>query len=244
MLVSVATVWTVLLVLGWAFIYGPRLPAGFHISAGVPPGRMHGAGTALYVSLSGLATLGTSYFAPRTNLLRALYPMESLVGAAMVTAWISWVLSIYPVLATRRSFTRQVAVFRASHPMPTDAVREQPADAVAETLRSFTEQIVTIGAQLQQSRVTYYFQDTDAERNLVCQLPYVLDLAMAAAVTPGVAPAVAYYGGTMRCAIEQVLGEIGRDFLGVHHGEPREILMHLRGDHLLDGDTGCASASD
>jgi hypothetical protein len=243
MLVSVATVWVALFTLGWALIYAPRLPSAFHISPGLPAASTHGAWTAFYVSITALGTLGTGDFAPQYHFLRVLYPLESLVGAVMVTAWISWVLSIYPVLASRRSFTREVAVFRKTHPMPTDAVREAPADAIAETLRSFTEQIVAIGSQLQQTRVTYYFQDTDAERNLVCQLPYVLDLAIAAAVTPDVAPAITYYGGTLRCAVEQVLGEIGSDFLGVEHGEPREVLAHLRGDHLLEGDTGCGSSS-
>jgi hypothetical protein len=242
MLVSVAIVWTALLTLGWAMIFAPRLPADFLVARGLPSVATHGTWTALYVSMTQIATLGTGDLAPESHFLRVMYPIESLVGIVMVTAWISWVLSIYPVLAARRTFTREVALFRRSHPIPTEVVLEPPVEVIAETMRSFAEQILTIGSHLEQSRVTYYFQDTDAQRNLVCQLPYALDLGIAACVTPGVAPAVAHYGATLRAAVEQVLEELGQDFLSLKHAEPREVLAHLRDDHLMDAATSCSSS--
>lgn len=233
-LIAVATTWTALFTIGWALIYAPRLPSGFHVDAGLPVGSTHGAWTAFYISVATLATLGTGDFAPQFPLLRVLFPIESLVGAAMITAWISWVLSIYPVLSDRRAFTRGVAVFQRAHPAPHDAVREQPPDAVAEALRAFTEQLLRVGSQLQQSRVTYYFQDADTERNLACELPYVIDLADAAASAEDVAPAVRYQGRTLRLAIDDVLREIGSEFLEMEHAAPAEVLSKLRADQLLD----------
>jgi hypothetical protein len=115
-LLSVAVMWTGLLTLGFALVYWPGLPEGFHASPGLPAWAARGPGTALYVSLASLTTLSSSDVLPLTDALRYAVTLQSLLGVALITAWITWVLSIYPVLAQRRAFAREVALLRETHP--------------------------------------------------------------------------------------------------------------------------------
>jgi hypothetical protein len=240
-LIAVALTWTTLLVTGFTLVYWPRLPAGFHVNSEIPAAGGRGFGTALYVSLSSLTTLGSSDIVPLATWLRYACALESLLGAALITAWISWVLSIYPVLATRRAFERDVELVRATHPPPDRAVTEPPPEAVAELLRGLAEQVLRVTSELSQTRVTYYFQNRTPELSLARQLPYALALARAAEAAH-VAPAIRHQGALLRRAVEALLGEIGAQFLDLEDGAPPErVLEALARDHLLDRERATAT---
>src|SRR5437763_4922882 len=96
-LVIVALMWTALVVFGWALIYWPRMPEGFNVSPGVPAFASHGFSAALYVSLAAVTTLSAGNLTPITMLPRVAASIESFVGPIILTAWITWVLSIYPI---------------------------------------------------------------------------------------------------------------------------------------------------
>jgi hypothetical protein len=231
-MIAVAAVWTGLIVLGWALVYWPRLPTGFHASAALPPGAAQGFVTALYLSLATLTTLGSSDLTPVSGALRLAAALESLVGVVLITAWITWVLSIYPVLAERRAFEREVDLLRHTWPRPEAAVAEGPQEAIAELLRSLTEQVLRVGSELGQSRVSYYFQNRAPELSLAWQLPYVLALARAAQAA-GVAPAIQHHGALLRSAAEGLLEDLGEQFLELRHSPADRVLEALATDHLL-----------
>jgi hypothetical protein len=229
-LVAVAAAWTLMLVLGWALIYWPRLPRQFNLAPGLPEAASHGFMTAVFVSGATLTSLGSSALTPTASLLRVLYVFEGLVGLVMITAWITWTLSIYPVIADRRSFTREILLLRAA--TPPASVREPPLEATAEILRSLTERLLRVGAQLRQTRVTYYFQNEAPEVALTSQLPWVLDYARAAE-TQGPEPAIRGHGMLLRTAVEQMVGELGEHFLDIRDAPPEEVIARLAEDHLL-----------
>lgn len=54
------------------------------------------------------------------------------------------------------------------------ARRYSPVEAVAEVLRSLTEQLLRISSELRQIRVTYYFQNDSPDLSLARQMPCVL----------------------------------------------------------------------
>jgi hypothetical protein len=243
-LILVAASWTALLVVGWALIYWRRLPGEFHPATGLPASATRGFATALYVSLATLPSLGASDLTPRAELLRLVSAMEGVVGLVLITAWITWVLSIYPVLADRRAFAQELALYRRTHPPPHDLVADQPLAAVTETLRSFAEQTLQTSAKLRQSRVTYYFQNDTDESTLTLQLPYALELARAAEARGG-APAVRDHGRLFRAALESLLADIGAQYLGMPDAEPDDIVRALARDRLLalpDRTTGSAGS--
>ena len=236
-LISIAAFWTILLTVGWALVYWPQLPQGFHIAAALPWTSRSGFDTALYVSLTSLTTLGASDIAPLHAPLRFAMAVESLLGVGMITAWITWILSIYPVLSTRRSFEREISLLQQVNPDVHAAVRDTPQEAVAELLRSLTEHMLRVGSDLSQSRVTYYFQNRRPGISLTSQVPYALALARAAE-SPEAAPAVRHRGRLLRHALESSLAEIGAEFLNLTDAEPEEILRALARDHMVTNGKG------
>jgi hypothetical protein len=232
-LVAVALAWTGMSVLGWALVYWPRLPASFHVDPGLPPSATSGFATALYVSLASVTTVGAADVTPQTVGMRVAVTLEALVGLVIVTAWITWVLSVYPVLAERRSFTREVMQLRNVYPEPETAVRDAPRESVTGILLSLTEQVLQVGTRLGQSRVSYYFQNESAELTLVAQIPYVLELARAAE-NVGDMPGVRHHGKLLRGAAEQMLKELAMEFLDMKDPSAEEAMKAIAHDHLLD----------
>jgi hypothetical protein len=232
-LLMVALTWTVLMVTGGALIYLPWLKDGFLPTPGLPPEQAHGFGTAIYVSLASVTTLAASDVTPKTMALRMAITVESLMGLVIITAWITWVLSIYPVLAERRAFVREIALLRKMHPDPADLLREVPADAVAGVMRSLAEQLLSVGTRLCQTRVTYYFQNEEREILLVAQLPWVLGLGRSGESWPG-DPGVRHHGKLLRTAVDQVVGELGRQFVDIDHAPTDEVIAALGRDHLIE----------
>jgi hypothetical protein len=232
-LIAVAFLWAGLLTLGFALIYWQHLPAGFHVSTEIPASATRGFDTALYVSLASLTTLGSSDVVPLSDGLRYAGVLEAFFGVAVITAWITWVLSIYPVIAEWRTFTRIAIHTRETYPPPERAVTETPQDAMASLLRSLTEHALRVQSDLEQTRVSYYFQNRTAEISLAAQLPFVLALARAAEHAHA-APAVRHHGMLLRRAVESLLRAIAQQFLDVdEHASPEEVLDALAKDHLL-----------
>src|SRR5436190_4810550 len=110
-LVVVITCWLALLVVGWAIVLWPHLPSGFRFA----PGAAAGEGAfvdALYISLVTLATLGFGDVTPATGWLKLVLPLEALVGLGLLTATVSWLLSIHPALSRRRSLAYEITLLR------------------------------------------------------------------------------------------------------------------------------------
>jgi hypothetical protein len=233
-LVSVATAWTTLVVVGWALIYLPQLPAGFLAAPGLPDASRGGLLTAFYLSLASVTTLSASDLTPLTPFLRFATTLEALVGLVLFTAWITWVLSIYPVIAKRRSFEREVSILRTVYRDPRAAVAEAPREAITELMRSLTEQIVCVATDLQQSRVSYYFQNESQDLTLGNQLPYVMEIA-AAASESGPEPGIRHHGQLLSAAVKALLCDIGEQYLGLHDPPPELALKALARDHMLRG---------
>jgi hypothetical protein len=95
--VTVIATWAGLLVLGWALIFWPHMPGSFRFDPNV-----EAAGSdlvhALNVSLVTLTTLGFGDITPKAEALRLILPLEALLGFGLLSASISWLVSI-----TRRS---------------------------------------------------------------------------------------------------------------------------------------------
>lgn len=231
-LVAVALTWTALVTLGWALVYAPRLPYAFHVSDGVPPNEAHGLATALYISLAALTSLGTPDLSPSTPFMRGAAATETFVGLVLITAWITWVLSIHPVLAERRAFSSHVMLARRAMSSARETVRELPPVPLAELLRSFTERLLRIDAEVGQTRVAYYFQNQSEEAALPKQLSWLLDLSREAEKSESLD--VAHHGRMLHLAIDHLLDALGREFLQLEDARPEDVLQALADDHLLD----------
>ena len=105
-LVAVLFCWFALAVIGWTLILAPHLPEGFARSDDVPtqPAVLDAA----YLSSVTIATLGAPDLVPQTPMMRVLIPLESVMGFGLLTASLTWLLSLYPPIARQRSVARQV----------------------------------------------------------------------------------------------------------------------------------------
>jgi len=135
--VAVVVSWMLLMAVGWALIYWPRLPTDFHVGSGLPPLSEGHFLDALYLSLTSLTTVGYGDLTPVTMPMRLAAVTEAAIGFGLLTASISWVLSLYPVLQRRRVAAVQITLYcaaEASTDTNDDDIGAQLIDVAVDTL--------------------------------------------------------------------------------------------------------------
>ncbi|UUN30576.1 potassium channel family protein [Streptomyces sp. FIT100] len=172
-MVTVVAMWAGTVVVGWALIYWPHLPEGFSFAAGLEPAEHSGLVDALYISLVTVATLGLGDIAPVEPWLRIVAPLEALVGFALLTATVSWVLEIYPALTRRRALALRLSQLQRNDPSPL-----QPDSAPgAGVLESLAAEVARISVDFLQYPESYYFHEGEDRTSLAARVRYVADLA-------------------------------------------------------------------
>ncbi|MDT9688876.1 ion channel [Streptomyces sp. P9(2023)] len=172
-MVVVVSIWTLAIAIGWALVYWPHMPEAFTYSPGLEPDAHAGPMDALYVSLVTLATLGLGDIAPTTGWLRLFAPLEALVGFALLSATVTWILGIYPALARRRTFALRLSHLRRTH-ATTEAL---DSDAGAAILDSVAADLCVVSVDFMQYPESYYFYDGDDRASLAEQIGYAAQLA-------------------------------------------------------------------
>lgn len=233
-LIAVIAGWTTLLIGGWALIYWPRLPGKFLLSTGLDPSANGGFIDALYVSAVTLTTLGYGDITPTIGWLRILAPMQALVGFGLLTAAISWVLSIYPVLSRRRSLAREITL-RQESAKRLVPVEETDPRSLTRTLEELASRLVSIEGDLVQFPVTYYFHNGEEPNSLPVALPYLLRLSARLAGEREMLPETRLRALMLHGAIEELAARIGTTFLNLEGVSTEEILTAYARDHLQAG---------
>lgn len=169
--------WGAMVVLGWALVYLPQLPDGFHYDPSIDESASSGLVTALYLSLVTVATLGFGDIVPASAVLRLLTPVQALVGFVLLTAAISWVLQVYPALARRRSLARRLTAMNRTQ--TTDVVREGEQAVACQILHEVATALADVEVDLMQYAESYFFRESDLRHSLAASAPYVLDLVHA-----------------------------------------------------------------
>ncbi|MEZ4571559.1 MAG: potassium channel family protein [Thermomicrobiales bacterium] len=174
---GVISVWTAMIVVGWGLIYWPFLPDAFLVDFGLELDRDRPGNfvMSIYFSVVVLATLGFGDIVPTGTWLRLLVPLEGLVGFGLITAGISWFLSIFPALARRRRLAHQIALVREAE----DSTEKYwEPETMATLLDSFSTQLIDIRSDQIQFPVIYYFRDADPAGELVPNLRYLMEMAV------------------------------------------------------------------
>jgi Ion channel len=174
--VAVVATCATLLALGWALVFLPQLPQGFHFDPGLDPAQHAGFLDALYVSLVNLTSLGYGDISPESSLLRVLGPVETMFGLGLLTASISWLISIYNAISRRDSLAHEVHLAKETE----ERLGEKLADADPELLESllagFAEQLIRARRDLIHFPITHYFRTEDEQRALAGLLPFLSSL--------------------------------------------------------------------
>jgi voltage-gated potassium channel Kch len=232
-LVVVAS-WAAFLGGGWALVYWPWMPEGFVHSAELD---VAGAGLldALYFSLVTLTTLGYGDLSPSYGVLRLAAPLEALLGLGLLTASVSWLLSIFPVLSRRRALAYEIRLLEevgadSSDPGP-------PSPLPPGVYADLTSRLVACERDLVTFPITYYFHDDDARFALPAVMEHLLDLAEQAR-RQSTSTEAHFHGGLLLRAIDDFAASIVGRFRVPDGGSTRDVLEAYARDHDIGARRG------
>jgi hypothetical protein len=207
--VSVFALWTALMWLGWALVYLPHL-ADFSFDSAVPYGD-RGLAEALYVSGMSLTTVGYGDVVGATDLMRLATVTEAAAGFGLMTAAITYVLSIYPLTTDVRTATRMV-----------ETQAHDPARAAqlvvlggASYLQTLQQELVRIDENVERFPFLYYFRAKDAPASLhtLMRGATVVCLAARWGVSPEAAPYARLHGEELQVRLERIMAHHSARFL-------------------------------
>ncbi len=189
---------------------------------------------ALYVSLMTLTTVGYGDIAPKSGWLRIVATLQALVGFGLLTAAVSYLLSIYPALSRRRAFALEVYLIRESEPETVNVVEKISSDAAERMLADLTSGVVTVRNDLNQFPITYYFHSGEDRSALTGSMPYLLYLANEAAEKDRPSE-VRFRAAMLHDAIEDFSSMLGTSFLGLSSSIPAgRVLQAYARDHFRE----------
>lgn len=230
-LALVLVTWALLLVLGWALVFWPHMPGGFRFDPGVraaAPAFVH----ALNVSLVTLTTLGFGDITPQAEWLRLLLPVEALLGFGLLSASISWVLSIYPALSRRRSLAYEVWLLRVSERESGRSVYDITGDAAAGLLSELTSRLIAVERDLVHFPITYYFTSADLRFSLAASVPYLHQLAEVGMEDDQPA-LVRFRARLLRQTVDDLARTAADRFHRARADDTETLLDAYRADHLV-----------
>lgn len=199
--ITVLATWTTMLAFGWALIILPHMPEGFAFDPGLTPAEHGSLGDALYVSLVNLTSLGYGDISPAAWGLRILGPVETLFGLGLLTASISWLISIYGTLSRRDSFTHEIDLVRQAEEALAEKLVDAEPQLLERMLTSFADQLIVTRRDLIHFPITHYFQPEKDEPALSEMLPFLRRLA-AEASEPGRPHALRVRAEMLRLALD------------------------------------------
>ncbi|GGK95889.1 potassium channel family protein [Streptomyces flaveus] len=223
-MVTVVGMWAATVVLGWAIVYWPHMPGAFTFSPGSKAAQEPALLDSLYLSLVTVATLGLGDIAPGEAWLRLVSPLEALVGFALLTATVSWVLEIYPALTRRRVLAIRLALLRDSDP----ATQQIDCTAGALLLDSLATEVVRVRIDFTQYAEAYYFHDGEDHASLAAMVGYADALAQRGQA--GRRPEVRLAGDLLAGALKDLAAILDQRFLHTG-GTPTEVLAAYAADH-------------
>jgi len=228
-MIAVISAWAALLIAGWALVFLPHVDDGFRVPAAAAGGDVVDA---FNISIVTLTTVGFGDTTPEAAWLRVVTPLEALLGFGLLSASVSWLLLVYPVLARRRSLAYEVSLLRREEVEMGVSLLDLDPDVVERVLADLTSRLIAVERDLVNFPVTYYFVEADRRFSLAATAPYLLELGERG--TEGrVADAVQVRARLLREALE----DLAATAAGFHRGageSPAELLEGYARDHLRD----------
>lgn len=171
-LLTILTCWLALLICGWALVLWPHFPEHFVFARGA---RGRDLVDALYLSVVTLATIGYGDVTPAADALRLLLPLEALLGFGLLTAAVSWLLSVYPALSRRRSLAYEIWLLREALGEAGGLVQREGRSA-EQLFGELLSRLVAVERDLVTLPVSYYFTERDQRFSLAEVMPWLLEL--------------------------------------------------------------------
>jgi hypothetical protein len=226
--VTVVLYWTVSMILGFALIYFPRIAQSFAFTPGLDPTQYQTLLGSLDASIGSLITLSTGIYS-KEPWIQLVMGTESIFGFGLLTASVSWILSIYPVLEHRKSLAHEASLMHFAEMNGIRRLREISESDLHDILLGFAGEMTTSRNELIQFPITYYFHENEGQTSLAAILPYLADIAAQNVHGEG---AVALAATALGGAIDDYLKFVGRFFLDRPFTNRYEMLGAFAADHL------------
>ncbi len=213
LLLSVIGYWTTSMVAGWALIYWPFLPdQGFQIASNLDPGDQDGIIDAIYFSFITLTTLGFGDISPTGDVFRILVPVESAIGFVLLSAGISWILSIYPTLSHRQELAHLIVM--TWNQAGAEGLSGLGLDdgEITTFYHEITTKLLIVRNDLLQFPITYYFYSGDELSSLPRAAQYLPSLIEADTIGT-TAPGAQFHIQQASSALDSLASTVADDFL-------------------------------
>ena len=225
-LLGAVWLWAAMLVLGWAFVLWPHLEDGF--TGATSPGLAD----AVHVSLATLTTLGFTDLLPAADWLQIIAPMEALIGFGLLSASISYLLLIYPVLARRRTFSYELFLLREAEARTGVRFEDHPGGSPERLYAELTLRLTAIERDLIDFPATYYFADRDERFSFAATAPYLLQVARRGAEGE-VSEAGRLRAELLANALDDLAETLRERFPHIRAGSTDDVFAAYAKDHLL-----------
>jgi hypothetical protein len=219
--------WAASVVVGFALIFFPFLPGRFTFALGLDSASYHSFLGALDVSLASLISLSIGTYS-KNLLIQFLMGIECTIGFGLLTAAVSWLLSIYPVFEHRKSLAHEVSLLHFAEAAGVRRLDDISDSDLHQLLEAFAAQLITCRNELSQFPITYYFHENETETALAGVLPYLADIAAQNVNRDGAAGLSATVLGG---AVDDYLKLIARSFLNRPFTSRDDILRAFARDH-------------
>ncbi len=199
--------WAILLASGFALIYWAVPGGNFKVEPGLQ-GPQHGFWSAFYFSLEVMTTLGLGDIKAIPDWLRVLIALHTLVGFALVTASLTWILLIFPAISrTNRLALMASAIVEAERRTGIEAVSGEST----RLLQQLAAGILAFRVDLIHFPITYYFRSEGDDACMGRSIGYIDRLARQA-VDSRRPERVRFYGHTLQFALEQAAEVLARRY--------------------------------
>jgi hypothetical protein len=228
-LVIVIFSWAFLQALGFALIYWVAFPHDFQLNPSDQSGQAHGFWMILYYSLEVMTTLGLGDILPKRDWLRLLATFQALVGFALLTASLSYIVLIYPALGRLRSLARRTAILN-------EVARKAGINVVSDSaeglIGDLADSVIQAHVDFIHFPVIYYFHSGRRRSSLAYSLPALLRFAEdgSKAELPN---RVRLAAATLQGALEDLARVLSRRFIHASSDEPGAIFQAYIKDHIL-----------
>src|SRR4051812_28372181 len=222
-ILCIMTMWVLCTVFGFAFIYYPFMSSQFALSPGLDAARHQGIIDALNVSLGSLITVGGDFNA-KSKLIRLAMGIEATIGFGLLTASVSWLLSIYPALKRRRTVAHEATLLHYAEQKTGLRIQELPSSEAQDVIWGLAASMATARNDLTQFPILYYFHSGDDQSGFSGVLPYFAELAVSAShptMPPGVRLAAISLGG----ALDDYLEFVAETFIHMPKSDKAAIMQ-------------------
>jgi len=230
-LVAVIATWALFLVVGWAPVFLPHVEDGFRRAPGARGGDLVDA---LNVSLVTLTTVGFGDATPETAWLRIVTPLEALLGFGLLSASVSWLLLVYPVLSRRRSLAYEVSLIQREEREAGVRIEELDPGAADRLYAELTSRLIAAERDFVNFPITYYFSEPDPRFSLAATAPFLLELAQRGRGN-ALPDRVRLRARLLQEAVDDLAATTGRGFHGTRAGSTRDLLQAYARHHRWTG---------